>query len=72
MSYFEIYFAGWIIWTVVWHFADEVHTGLIMLSGLFWFIIVPVVAVAFPASLLIDYVRSVKRSRAARKGGKVV
>lgn len=67
MPYFEIYIAGWILWTVAWHFTEDKDTGLIMLSGLFWPVIVPIVAVVFPASLLTDYVRSVKRSRAERR-----
>ena len=37
MSYFEIYIAGWILWTVAWHFTEDKDTGLIMLSGLFYF-----------------------------------
>ena len=72
MTYVEIYIVGWILWTVIGSLMDGADVRLVMLLGLFWFIIVPIVAVAFPASLLTDYVRSVKRARAARKVGKVL
>lgn len=67
MSYAEIYIVGWIIWTVIGSLLDGADVRLVMLAGLFWPLIVPVIAVVFPASLLTDYVRSVKRSRAERR-----
>lgn len=67
MTYVEIYIVGWILWTVIGSLMDGADVRLVMLAGVFWPVIVPIVAVAFPASLLIDHVRSVKRSRAERK-----
>lgn len=72
MTYVEIYIVGWIIWTVIGSLFDGADVRLVMLAGLFWPIIVPIVAVVFPLCFLIDYVRNVKHSRAQRKVGKVL
>lgn len=60
MIYVEIWIVGWVIWTVIGSLLDDSDVRLVMLAGLFWPLIVPVIAVALPISLLTDYVRKRK------------
>ena len=60
MFYVEIWAVGWILWTVVGSLLDDSDVRLVMLAGLFWPLIVPVIAVVLPFSLLTDYARKRK------------